>query len=364
MRTAIIGTGFVAGLHAQALRALGHEISAVVNPNLEKAQQFAEQWEAEQSFSSVKTALEKSQVDSVHICTPPVSHADVLETCLAANVHLFCEKPLTVDAEQARKISNLAQKKNLVAAVNFNNRFYGVSQLAKDTIASNDFGAPLFIHGRYLQEFHALPDVYSWRYQPEVAGPMRAVTEIGSHWIDLVRFWTGLEIQSVSATFGCLQPDRQLQNGVMRRPGSAPNLHIHTEDTASISLHFSNGAVGHVLLSEVSHGRVNQLQLEVSSATDSIWWDSEHPYQLHQAQKNAGVQTQTLPFGQGFLGTFHDAMAAFYADAERGAMPACPRYATFADGAINAIICDAICQSAKHDSAWVMVESNEGEPHD
>ena len=122
MRTAIVGTGFVAELHVQVLRELGQEITAVVNPTMEKAQRFAQKWDAQQAFSTLASALSRSKVDCVHICTPPVSHTELLNTCLAADVSVFCEKPLTVDAEQARTITQLAQEKEIITAVNFNNR--------------------------------------------------------------------------------------------------------------------------------------------------------------------------------------------------------------------------------------------------
>lgn len=354
MRTAIIGTGFVAEIHAQVLKSLGHEITAVVNPHKEKAVVFGNQWNAIHTTDNLEEALSFG-LDTVHICTPPISHVEIVKECIAAGAHLFCEKPLSIDANHAYELFEMAEEKNRIHALNFNNRFYTACQQAKTTIANPDFGSPHLIHGVYLQEFHALPDYYTWRYKPEVAGPMRAVTEIGSHWLDLARYWTGLEIEAVSATFGCFNPDRKLVEVMMHSADTDANLHIDSEDAAAISMRFSNGAIGNVLLSEVSHGRGNQLKLEVSSGTNSLWWNSEHPYQLHTAQKFTGVTTQTSPFGHGFMGTFADCMTAFYEDVEKGIVNSNPSYATFKDGAINAAICDAIHNSATHESQWVTV---------
>ncbi|MEE4194024.1 MAG: Gfo/Idh/MocA family oxidoreductase [Anaerolineae bacterium] len=355
MRTAIIGTGFVAELHAQVLQGLGHSIIAVVNPTLEKAEAFGNIWGAKHAFDDLNKALDIG-LDTVHICTPPISHVEIVKACIAAETHLFCEKPLTVDAGDAAELFRITEEKHLIHALNFNNRFYAVCEQARQAIATEDFGSPYLIHGNYLQEFHALPDFYSWRYKPEVAGPMRAVTEIGSHWIDLARYWSGLEIEAVSAVFGCFQPDRKLVDGIMHPPADDANLHIASEDAAAVFLRFSNGAMGNMMLSEVSHGRGNQLKLEVSSGAKSIWWNSEYPYQLHHAKKFAGVTTQTFPFGHGFMGTFTDCMTAFYEDVEEGKVNPQPRYATFKDGAVNAAICDAIYLSATHASQWTPVE--------
>lgn len=354
MRAAIVGTGNIAGTHAKVLRELGHEIIAVVNPDQDQAQQFAHRWSAEKATTNLESAL-ADNVDSVHICTPPVSHTEIIAACLEAGLHIYCEKPLTVDPAQTYHFAQLAAEKHLVNAVNFNNRFYEASQIARDTIAAADFGTPHLIHGRYFQEFHVLPAEYSWRYQSDVAGPMRAVSEIGSHWIDLVRFWTGLEFTAVSASFGNFQPARSLKEGVMGLPENTGDIHVTSEDAAIISLQFANGAIGSLLLSEVSHGRTNQLSLEVTSAANSLWWDSEQPYQLHQAQKNSGIQTRTAPFGQGFLGTFHDGIAAFYADVVHGEINPHHQYADFLDGAINAAVCAAIYESSQNAAQWVAV---------
>lgn len=355
MRTAIIGTGFSASIHAKILNRLGVEITAVVNPNVDAAQAFAAQYGAKYAETTTTAALNYG-VDSVHICTPPISHVEIIRECIEAKVHLFSEKPLSIDPKNARELYVLAEEKNLIHAVNFNNRFYEAAKQAKQAIADNAFGSPYLIHGIYLQEFHALPDYYSWRYKPEIAGPMRAVTEIGSHWFDLARYWTGLEIEAVSANFGCFTPNRTRSEGMMYPSTEKTNLHVASEDAAAISLRFNNGAMGSVLLSEVSHGRSNQLRMEVSSGTNSLWWDSEMPYHLNQAKKFSGATTQSYSFGNGFLGTFHDCLSSFYDDVQAESRNDNPAYATFLDGAENALICDAAYESAHNSSKWIEIQ--------
>ena len=358
MRTAIIGTGFSAAMHAQTLKELGHQIICVINPHEEKAKAFAAEWEIPHTAAVLEDALQM-ELDSVHVCTPPTSHFEIIKTAIAANLHIFCEKPLCLKVDEAAELYQLAEERQLVHAVNFNNRFYEVCEQMKAIAEEDDFGSACLIHGNYLQEYHVLPDFYSWRYKPETAGLMRAVTEIGSHWIDLARFVTGLEIESVSATFCKFSPERVLKENMMYPTEAADtaDVHIKSEDTASVTMRFSNGAMGNVLLSEVSHGRINQLCIEVSSPSQSIWWESEDPYQLHQAQKSTGIQTKTFPFGKGFLGTFHDCIASFYDAIENGKISLQPQYATFLDGAVNTAVCDAVYESATHHSAWIGVQS-------
>lgn len=227
----------------------------------------------------------------------------MVKQLLEAGKHVVCEKPLCLSAAEARDLMDLGAKKHLLTAVNFNVRYHEACQRAKTLISSEEFGAPCLISGSYKQEFHVLPNAYMWRYIPSLGGDMRAVTEIGSHWIDLVRYWTGLEITAVSAAFGKFSPDRFLKDGTMyptRQEGSEP-IRVDSEDAAAVTLRFSNGALGSLLLSEVSHGRNNAVQLEVSSARKSVWWCSEDPYRLYQSSKFAGVQAQTNAFGGGRL---------------------------------------------------------------
>jgi len=354
MKTSIIGSGFIAHIHAEMIKALGHELVAIVSRNDLKAAEFANKWSIPHFGTDIALAIEKS--DCVHLCTPPLAHFAQAKAILSAEKHLICEKPLTIDPKKAQELYTLAKTKKVVAAVNFNVRYHEAGQRAKAIIAKKEFGKIRLIHGSYLQEFHANSDFYSWRYKTDEGGKMRATTEIGSHWIDLVRYWTGLEITAVAANFANFQPNRYLtKDGLMHptKKESSQSVQVNSEDAATILLKFSNGAIGNLILSEVSHGKMNQLQLTVTGRHQSVWWDNETPYQLFQGEKNKGVQVSNNPFGGGFKETFKALFKSVYAAIESPNVPS--NYPTFQDGAINATVCDAIYQSAKSDSAWVMV---------
>ena len=352
MKVAIVGSGFIAHVHAETIKGLGQELVAIISRNEAKAADFAKKWQIPHHGTSIKLAIEKS--DCIHLCTPPIAHYDQAKAILSAGKHLICEKPLTIDASKAKALYDLAQEKGVVAAVNFNVRYHEACQRAKELITQQDFGTIRLIHGSYLQEFHANSDYYSWRYQPAEGGKMRATTEIGSHWIDLVRYWTGLEITAVAANFGNFAPHRFLTIDGMIHPHEKENskaVVITSEDAATILLRFSNGAIGNLILSEVSHGKMNQLQLEVTGSQQSVWWNNETPYQLYHGEKNKGVQLTTNPFGGGFEETFKELFKAVYKAIETPNDTV--NYPTFKDGAINAAVCEAIYQSAKHDSIWI-----------
>lgn len=355
MKTAIIGTGLIANTHAQALQALGHEVLVAINRSRERGEAFAQQWRIPQVGTAYVDAL-VDEVDVVHICTPPALHYDMIKAALLAGKHVVCEKPMCIEPENAKELQELAEQRGLIGAVVFNVRFHEASQQAKTKLADPTFGPIRLIHGSYLQEFHALPDAYSWRYQPALAGPMRAVTEIGSHWIDLVQYWSGLEISAVSAQFGAFDEVRKLREGLMYREGEGEKLLVPSEDVATLSFRFSKGAIGHVTLSEIAHGRTNQLQLEITGTQQSLWWNNEKPYQLHLGQKFQGYQTFTYPFSDGFGQTFKACFAAIYRDIEAGEISPDHTYASFEDGYRNAAVCMAAYRSAEEDGKWVIIK--------
>lgn len=360
MRIAIIGCGWIAGTHAQALREMGHGIAVVIDRDAKTAEAFGERWRADRSGTDPVAAL-ADDIDAIHICTPPTLHYPMVKDALNAGKHVICEKPLCLQTDDAKELMLLAKEKKRVGAVNFNLRFYDACQRAKSIIAHPDFGKVFFVHGAYLQEFHALPCEDGWRYQPELAGPMRATTEIGSHGIDLIRFWTGLEISEVSANFGRFTPERFVSDGVMDTHGKtgSKKVTVASEDVAVISMRFHNGAMGSLVLSEVSHGRTNRITLEVTGAAQSVWWNSEKPYHLNSGRRSEGVRSQVNAFSGGFPNTFKAFFEEVYRDIETGKPSEKPSYPTFYDGYVNAAVCEAIHQSASHNSAWVPVTTLE-----
>lgn len=359
MKSAIIGTGLIAGIHAQALTSLGHTISVVINPHQEKAQQFAGLWHAERSSAVLEDAFSKD-VDCVHVCTPPLQHADIIRQLLAAGKHVICEKPLCFNSQEAEELYRSAYEKKLVNAVVFNSRCYGAVQTMKQMIDEEQLGRIVLIHGSYQQEYHALPDVYSWRYQPEKAGKMRAVTEIGSHWIDLASYLSGLSIDAVSAAFGGFSPERIVEDGMMYAPDAGRNgerIHVASEDAASITMKYSNGALGSLLLSEVSHGRGNLLSIEIVGTEKSLWWNSEDPGVFSIGEKGKGIEIHRNAFQGGYPETFATLFRNIYTDIEAGQPSVHPDYPTFLDGAVNTKVCNAVYDSAEQESKWIKVHA-------
>lgn len=357
MQTAAIwGAGFIAGTHVDALRANGINISLIVSRTLEGAESFARS-HGISNWSDDAELLFAPDIDCVHICTPPNLHYEMAKKLLLRGKNVICEKPLCLDVSQAKELCELAEERGLICGVNFNVRFHDACIRAKELASAPEFGRVLLIHGSYLQEFGAMPTAKTWRYNERMAGKMHAVTEIGSHWMDIAEYISGRRITAVSAQFDSFHPIRYVENGMMYdEPGEGrKEFEVRSEDAAIISLRFEGGAIGAVTLSELSQGRYNRLTLEVTGEKQNLWWDSENQTTLSHAERGGTVNTNLYPFGSGFGDTFKRLMAAVYADIAAGKVSEDPAYPTFRDGYRNVRLCQAVYDSAMEDAKWTAV---------
>ena len=338
MRAAIIGTGLIAHNHAQALRQQGHELIWVVSRRKESAKQFAGQYGCG-VYSDTLTPEMLREVDAVHVCTPPGEHYPYVKMALEAGKAVFCEKPLTFDAAQAEELCRLAAERGVLAAVNFNNRFYPACEEIRQRLY--ECGPVELVHGHYRQEFQMMPAPWSWRY----TDPYRAVTEIGSHFVDLMRYLSGKEVESLSAMFHTVQPGRTVREGMMVEDGEGRAVCVTNEDAVSVSFRFVGGGMGSAFFSEISPGRSNDLAIELVTMEESYAFHSEDPYAITVGGKGRGIAREANAFGGGFSTTFFDAVAVFYASLETGVVD--ERLATLEDGLAAVKLCEAMKESAR-----------------
>jgi predicted dehydrogenase len=274
-----------------------------------------------------------------------------------------------------------AQASGLVNAVNFNIRFYPLHQHMREAIAAGQLGDVRFVTGHYFQDWLLHDTDWNWRLDPSQGGALRAVGDIGSHWLDLMAFVTGQPIVSVMADLATFVTARQEPTGPVETFSTERSAHtvtrpMGTEDTATLLLRFANGARGSVAVSQISAGRKNSLQWEIDGSGGAAAWDSETPDHLwlgHRERPNeillrnpalmgpAGRAASALPGGhvEGFGDTFGALFRAIYADVISGRPSDRPPYATFADGHDEMLVGDAIARSAR-EGRWVTVDRSAG----
>ena len=210
---AITGTGFMGPAHTEALRRLGIRVVGILGSTPEKSQRFAEEQGIPKAYTSFDELLADKEVQAVHITTPNRWHFATTKAALLAGKHVLCEKPLTMNSRESAELVALARQVKLAAGVNYNYRFYPTSLEARQRVRRGDVGDVFSVYGNYVQDWLLYPTDYNWRVLADEGGKLRAVADIGTHWMDLVQSITGLEAEAVFADLRTVYPVRQRPKG-------------------------------------------------------------------------------------------------------------------------------------------------------
>jgi len=368
----VVGTGFIAGVHVEALRRLDVDVLGVVGSTPDRAAEAR----LGNVYRSLDELLEDDRVDVVHVTTPNHLHYPQVKEVLAAGKHVVCEKPLALTAAESGELVDLAEAAGVVNCTNFMARFYPLAQQARSLVREGALGEVWNVHGSYLQDWLLRPTDWNWRLEPERGGDLRAIGDVGSHWLDLVQFVTGRRIVEVFADLQTVLPVRRRPAGPVQTftqsEAEGEDVAIATEDLGHVVLRFDGGARGAVVVSQVSAGRKNRLAFELDGAEAALAWNSERPEELWLGSRDrpnkvllrdpsllqpAAREATTLPGGhsEGFAETFRELYKRVYRAVENGAPPAEPEYPTFADGHWENVLGEAIGLSSR-ERRWIDVE--------
>ena len=372
LKAGVVGTGFIGAVHVDALRRLGIEVLGVVGSTPERAGAKG----LAPAYDSFEAMLEDERVDVVHLTTPNHLHFPQAKQALAVGKHVVCEKPLALTSLESAELVELAKTAGLVNCTNFNFRFYPLVQETRARVLAGDLGDVWSVHGGYLQDWLARPTNWNWRLEADKGGELRAVGDIGSHWMDLAQFVTSLRIVEVLADFATTIRVRRRPAGEVETFTSADgdarlDAPMSTEDLAHILLRFEGGARGSIVVSQVSFGRKNSLRIELDGSAESAAWDSESNEELwlgHRDRPNEILRRDPallhpeaaarshLPVAhtEGYAETFRELYRAVYADVARGEPADEPEYPTFRDGHVENVIGDALALSNSK-QRWVEV---------
>src|SRR5215218_7793191 len=371
LRVGVAGAGFIGAVHARSARLAGARLVAVAASSPDSGARAAAALGAERSCASAGELVHDPEIDVVHICTPNHLHEPLAQAALAAGKHVVCEKPLALDAAGAERLAGAAAESGLQAAVPFVYRYYPTVREARERVGSGETGALRLLHGTYLQDWLLRAQDDNWRVDAELGGASRAFADIGSHWCDLAQFISGHLITRVSARVMTALPERVAAGarrafaGGGEAGGPRP---VTTEDAAIVQFETDGGALGSVVVSQISAGRKQRLWIELDGADAALSFDQENPEELWRGRREAATilrrdpetlspaaaRFATLPPGhpQGYADCF-DAFVADVYDAIRSGAPSdgLPR---FGDGLRAAQITDAVLASARRQT-WVDV---------
>jgi predicted dehydrogenase len=374
----VVGTGFIGPAHVEALRRLGLNVAGLAGSSAERAAPKAEALRIGRVYESFDAMLADESVNVVHITSPNHLHYPQAKAALLAGKHVVCEKPLAMNARESAELVALAAEKKLVNAVNFNIRFYPLAQHARSLVAGGEVGDVRIVQGSYLQDWLLYETDWNWRLEPEAGGEMRAVADIGSHWLDLLTFITGLKVEAVCADFATFLPVRKKParpietfTGKLLTAEDYVAQPVSTEDYATVLLRFAGGARGVLTVSQISAGRKNRLFYEINGARSSLVWDSERPNELLIGRRDRANELllkdpsllsaearrfTSYPGGhnEGFPDTFKQLYSAVYGYLQAGDFTARPDFPTFADGHDELVLGEAILRSAR-EGMWAGV---------
>lgn len=314
-----------------------------------------------------KALPENERIDFVTIVVQNFLHFEVAKTFLEAGFNVICDKPVTLDLEQARELRKIIKKSKKVFALTHNYTGYPMVKLARQMIRKGDLGKLIKVVCEYPQGYAitALTGedkaIANWRANPKIAGISNCMGDIGTHAENLVHYVTGLEIDRLCADLSVNIPGRTL------------------DDDGNVLVRFKGGARGIIYASQVSNGDENDLTIRVYGTKKSLEWHQEEPNDLivkdarsprqvyrrgNDYVTGAAAENTRIPFGhpEGFIEAFanvYNAAALAIRDERAGKFPRKSGYdyPDIRDGIIGMAFIETVVKSSKSKEKWIKFPS-------
>lgn len=374
LNVGIIGYGFMGRAHSNAYRQVDKFFDLDYRPvlkaacarNQDKLGAFADNWGWESTETDWRKLIERDDIDLIDICTPNNTHYEIAIAAAQAGKMVACEKPLAMNAEEGRAMTEAIEKAGVTNMVWFNYRRVPALALAKKIIEEGRIGRVFHYRATYLQDWTISPDVPQggqtlWRLDADAAGS--GVTgDLLAHSIDSA-IWLIGGISSVSAMTETFIKERQLQD----EPEKV--MPVKIDDACAFLARFKNGALATFESTRYACGRKNYNTLEVNGEKGSIFFDLENAHELAyynhsddshvRGWRNVQVWDSDHPYMEhwwvpgcaiGYEHTFTHAVADFISGIQTG-QKMCP---DFRDALETQLVCDAVLSSASKQT-WEVI---------
>jgi predicted dehydrogenase len=378
LRMALVGGGqgaFIGKVHsiAAVLDNRAALVAGALSSDPAKAKASAPDYDIkpERAYGSYQELIEKEKklpegerVDFVTVATPNHTHFEIAKAAAEAGFNVMCDKPLTFDLAQAEELAKVVQKSGVVFAVTHNYTGHPLVRQARDMVKAGELGEINAVRAFYIQgwlrtrlEESGMKQA-SWRTDPKRSGAAGCFGDIGTHAYNLARFITGLLPEQVSCLLKTYVPGRQL------------------DDYGTAAIRFANGALGTVTASQISHGRENDIWVEIDGTKGSLEWHQEEPNKMifrrngqpHAIYTRAGGpylgetagRATRIPSGhpEGYLEAFANIYTAAYDDMARRASGqpfdyAHSLYPNVSDGVDGMNFVEKCVASSKENGHWL-----------
>jgi len=282
LRMALVGGGqgaFIGRVHATAavLDNRAELVAGALSSNPERARASAPSYaiSPERAYGSVDELIEKesalpaeTRVDFVSVATPNHTHFPIAKSLLGAGFNVICDKPMTFDLAQAEELAKIVEESGAVFALTHNYTGYPLIRQAREMILGGEFGEIQAVRANYLQGWLRTrleteeQKQAAWRTDPAKSGAAGSFGDIGTHAYNLARYMTGLLSEEISCQLKVFEGGRKL------------------DDYGHAVIKFENGALGTVTASQISHGRENDLSIEIDGTLAALSWRQEEPNKM------------------------------------------------------------------------------------
>jgi predicted dehydrogenase len=282
LRMALVGGGqgaFIGRVHATAaiLDNRAELVAGALSSDPQKAKASAPSYDipGDRAYGSYEELIEKElklpedrRIDFVSIATPNHTHFPIAKAAVEAGFNVVCDKPMTFDLAQAEELQKLVEKSGVVFAVTHNYTGYPLVRMARQMVKEGKLGAIQAFRSNYIQGWLRArleqqdQKQAAWRTDPNKSGAAGGFGDIGTHAYNLARYITGLIPSEISCNLKIFAPGRQL------------------DDYGHAVIRFENGALGTVTASQITHGRENDLFIEIDGTDGALAWRQEEPNKM------------------------------------------------------------------------------------
>ena len=282
LRMALVGGGqgsFIGRVHCTAavLDNRAALVAGALSSNPERAKASAPDYDipVDRAYGSYQELIESElslpaneRVDFISIATPNFTHFEIAKAAVEAGFNVICDKPMTFDLAQAEELATAVDQSNVVFAVSHNYTGYPLVRQAREMILNGELGEIQAVRSNYIQGWLRTrletdeQKQAAWRTDPTKSGAAGCFGDIATHAYNLGRYMTGLLPAEISCHLKTFEEGRQL------------------DDYGTAIIRFDNGGLGTVTASQISHGRENDLSIEIDGTLGAIQWRQEEPNQL------------------------------------------------------------------------------------
>lgn len=288
----IIGYNFMGKAHSNAWKKVSKFFDTSAEPilkvacgrNLENVTNFANTWGWEEVETDWKKLIDRPDIDIIDVALPPHLHYEIAIAAANAGKHIFCEKPIAMNLEQAMDMCQKSEEANVVNYLNHNYRRVPAISLAKQLIDNGTIGDIYHWRCAYQQDWITSPDFpLTWQLQTEYAkaGPH---WDLNSHCVDLAHFLVGdiADVTSITKNFITERPlaKKGGTGSLKAEVGSTEMGKVTVEDAALMMVNFNNGAIGTFEATRFANGRKNKLSFEIYGNKGSLTFNLERLNEL------------------------------------------------------------------------------------